>query len=145
MVERDRVGLGRVERERVRRGKRRRRRKRALGIVGLRRRRRLRRRAFPSFEGPMNGFGSSASDPRQRRRARRTDRVLLLRVEDGGRTAELVFAGLCAATEQTEGTATLLVVVVDVDLCGRGDDVRRLPAVDRRPEAVVPSDDAVAE
>ena len=74
--------------------------------------------------------------------------MLLLREEDGRRTAELVLVGLAAAAEQPEGAASLLlllVVVVDVDLRRRGDDVRRLSAVDRRPEAVVPSDDAVAK
>ena len=75
--------------------------------------------------------------------------MLLLREEDGRRTTELVLVGLAAAAEQPEGAASLLllllVVVVDVDLRRRGDDVRRLSAVDRRPEAVVPSDDAVAK
>ena len=74
--------------------------------------------------------------------------MLLLREEDGRRTTELVLVGLAAAADQPEGAAALLlllVVVVDVDLRRRGDDVRRLSAVDRRPEAVVPSDDAVAK
>ena len=73
--------------------------------------------------------------------------MLLLREEDGRRTTELVLVGLAAAAEQPEGAAALLllVVVVDVDLRRRGDDVRRLSAVDRRPEAVVPSDDTVAK
>ena len=73
--------------------------------------------------------------------------MLLLGEEDGRRTTELVLVGLAAAAEQPEGAASLLllVVVVDVDLRRRGDDVRRLSAVDRRPEAVVPSDDAVAK
>ena len=78
--------------------------------------------------------------------------MLLLGEEDGRRTTELVLVGLAAAAEQPEGAASLLlllmlvvVVVVDVDLRRRDDDVRRLSAVDRRPEAVVPSDDAVAK